>query len=213
MANEYATIEEFFGDVPGAETEDPAQLVPLTRRLTSASRAIDTYTRRASGAFSPSPEDATERVVYGTGEAVLPLSEFVPASVVTVTTALDGYMPEAWREYRRGSVRGLHTASSAGRLTQYETWADGVPYAVTARWGYEAIPADINEACIMLAARWHRAKDDGFSGVIGGLTQDRTIIERAFPPAVKQLLDPFVEAPEDEDSRVDFGRLAPTDFN
>lgn len=213
MAESYLTIEQFFAEVPGALTTDEVSVVALERRLASVSRAIDKYTRRDPGAFSPSPAEPTALVVYGTGATVLPLIEFVPGSV-SIVGAPSHYMPSAWREYRRGDVRGLHVAAPDGRLiTDGEVWGDGVPFTVTARFGYIETPADVVEAAVQLAARWHRAGSEGFSGVIGALQSDRTIIERAFPPTVKLLLDPYVEQePTDEDARIDVGRLLPGDF-
>lgn len=215
---DYASADDLQGYLSQLGDDD---LPVAEKMLTRASRAIDAYTRRPENAFAPAADSASEMIVYGADSPVLMLTEFVPASVETVT-APTGYMPEAWREWRRkevstGAARvGLHTATSAGILTPRVVWQKGVPFTVKARWGFVATPANVTEACLQLVTRWWRAKDEGFSGVVGSLGADRSIMERGFPPGVKTLLEPYVLAEEvsDEDSgTIERGELIDADHN
>ncbi|MGB8509372.1 MAG: hypothetical protein WCD76_13365 [Pyrinomonadaceae bacterium] len=217
--SDYATSEQLTGYLPRVTSE--ADLATLAGMLTRASRAIDAFTRRHADAFAPAEEEASEQVFYGEGQPVLILPEFVTGSVSTVT-APSSYMPEGFTEFRRreastGTLRvGLHTATAEGVRPPRVGWAKGVPFTVTATWGFEAIPADVTEACLQLVTRWWRAKDEAFAGVIGDISQQRAILERGFPPGVKTLLEPYVLADvetEQEEGGIERGDLLNSDFN
>jgi hypothetical protein len=217
--SDYATVEELSGYLPGITAD--ADLATLSQMLTRASRAIDAYTRRHADAYAPAAAEAAPQIFYGEGQPVLLLPEFVVGSVSTVT-APTGYMPEGFTEFRRreastGSLRvGLHTATTDGIRTPRVGWTKGVPFTVTARWGFEAIPPDVTEACLQLVTRWWRAKDEAFAGVIGDLSQQRAILERGFPPGVKTLLEPYVLADvetEQDEGGIERGELINTDYN
>jgi len=217
--SDYATIENLRGYLSAVTSDE--DLDTLAQMLTRASRAIDAFTRRHADAFQAAGVSATAQTFYGEGQPVLLLSEFVTNSVTTVT-APPGYMPEGYTEFRRreastGSLRvGLHTATADGVRTPRVGWAKGVPFTVTARWGFEATPADVTEACLQLVTRWWRAKDEAFTGVIGDLSQQRLILERGFPPGVKTLLDPYVLADvetEADEGGIERGELINSDFN
>lgn|GEM_PF-5677280 len=196
---DYATLEELLGYLPSVTSDEDKGV--LAAMITRGSRAIDTYTRRDPETFAPAPTEASARRFYGADSAVLLLSEFVADSIEEVT-APTGYMPEDYVEFRRGQIRGLHTATTDKILTPRVVWKKGVPFTVTARWGYAAIPADIKEALMQLVVRWWRSKDEAFAGVIGQVGTDRTIIEKGFPSGVKTLLGPYVleSAEEDEEA-------------
>lgn len=70
------------------------------------------------------------------------------------------------------------------------TWPyGGVVVAVTARWGWEAVPANIKDACLLLAADDLKSKDAPF-GVAG--FGDYVVRVRANPKA-KEKLDPYAK--------------------
>ncbi len=66
-------------------------------------------------------------------------------------------------------------------------WADCETFDVTARWGYTATPLDIAEAVRQIVMRiWETQK-----GVLGQLTPNGFVIERAMPPFAKEILDRY----------------------
>jgi hypothetical protein len=216
---DYAQVTDFQAYLPTVTSE--ADLATLAQMITRASRAIDAYTRRHINAFAQAATEASEQVWYGNDSPVLLTDEFIAGSVATVT-APTGYMPDGYAEFRRreastGSLRvGLHTATAEGILTPRVVWRKGVPFKVTARWGFAAIPADITEACLQLVTRWWRAKDEAFTGVIGDISQQRAILERGFPPGVKTLLEPYVleDVAESENAgTIERGDLLNVDFH
>lgn len=178
------------------------------RAVTAASRAIDSYTKRAVDAFAASPEDGTEEVIYGTGEQSLDIGAFVAKSVTGVVDANGN--PVSVVEHK-GALR---ITDASGRLTG-RRFEQGAPYRVTARYGYAETPADITEACLQLATRWWKGKDESFSGVIGNINRDSTIVERSYPAAVKELLAPYVledTAEKSDDAEIQVGSLNQSDF-
>ncbi|HLM58178.1 MAG TPA: hypothetical protein VK422_18895 [Pyrinomonadaceae bacterium] len=211
--SDYATVEELLGYLPGVTSEEDQGV--LASMLTRGSRAIDSFTRRPDNAFAPAPSGSAERVIYGEGSAVLRLPEFVEGSVEGVA-APTGYVPAGYVEFRRAGVVGLHTATPEGILTARVEWAKGVPYRVTARWGYAETPGAVKEALLQLVVRWWRTKDEAFAGVVGQIGTDRTVWERGFPSGVKTLLAPYVleEALEDEAAgTIERGELLDADTN
>ncbi len=218
--SDYATLAELLDYLPLVSSDEDK--AALGRMLTRGSRAIDAYTRRADDAFAPAPEDESEQIIYGTGQAVLLLPEFVAGSIESVTAPQGYYLPAGYVEFRRrdittGALRvGLHTATTDKILTPRVVWASGVPFTIVARWGFQAIPGSIKEALLQLLVRWWRTKDEAFTGVIGSLGTDRTIIERGFPSGVKTLLEPYVleEAEQDEAAGIiERGELRDADTN
>jgi hypothetical protein len=47
------------------------------------------------------------------------------------------------------------------------SWQAGVPYTVSASYGWGAAPADIKQACLEIAVAIYRGRDAGYSDVVG----------------------------------------------
>lgn len=193
---DYCTIEDLVGRAAEGETPAKSGYLPqvsadedkvtLAEIITRVSRRIDAYVTdgRVENFFAPAAAGASDLVVYGDDVSYLVLPEFVPGSVSKLT-GQSGIEITSFVE--RGS--GIHLTDGAGNLTRRSYFGEGIAYVVTARWGLAATPADIVEATLQTVVRTYRSKDEAFSGVIGGLRQDGSIIERAMPAAVKEALD------------------------
>lgn len=193
---DYCSLEQLVGRLAEGEAGEMSGYLPqvtseedkaaLAELITRVSRRIDAYVTdgQAENFFAASPAGATEGTFYGDGCSYLWLPEFVPGSVSKLV-GLRGVEIETFVE----QPTGLQLADADGVLTRGAVFGDGVPYKVTARFGFAAIPADINEAALQLSVRTYRSKDEGFSGVIGAMRNDGAIIERAMPVAVKEILD------------------------
>jgi len=218
---DYATLAELVTGYLPSITSAADQTV-LSSMITRASRAIDTRTRRPIDAFAPAPPTASAAVFYGENQAVLWLPEFVTGSVTLVTATSVEYLPAAYREFRRreistGSLRvGLHTATTDGILTPRAMWAKGVPFTVTARWGFLTTPAEITEACLTLVRHWWRQQQGEVSGPIGDLEKGRGGDQSGFPRGVVELLAAYVLDDVAEDSEagtIERGDLLNSDFD
>jgi hypothetical protein len=220
VENLYATVEELAPRAPGVITKDEAGEITDEGRaageslLEAISRAIDSKTRRHPGAFMASPESPTERVVYGNGKSCLEIPEHVPGSVGPTVTTIAGITPPKFVEYRAT----LCITDDVGVMLRSESWRDGVPYRVTARWGYPATPADIREGCLVWAAIRARLNAGDMSGAVTTITRDGATLQRDdVPPAVNDLIKPYVlperENDDDQQGIVETGHLRDSDVN
>lgn len=168
-------------------TDDEAK-AKVSEIISRVSRRIDAYVTDATveDYFAPAAQDASTKKIRGEGVSYLSLPEFVPGTVSAVTAPAGFTVPDFEEEGQTLVIR-----DSYGARTRSRAWLEDVPYTVTARWGLAAVPAPIIEAALQLVVRTYRAGDEAFSGVIGGIRQDGSIIERGWPAAVKEILDGY----------------------
>lgn len=211
--SDYADLDNLSrGYLPNVTSdEDKATLAGM---ITRASRAIDGRTRRADDAFAPAPEEPSEQTFYGEGSAVLRVAEYVAGSIATVTGPASS-LPEGYVEFRRAKVVGLHTADAQKILTPRVSWGRGVPFKVTARWGYQVTPGAIVEATYQLVRAWWRQASGETYGVIGDVGT-RPAPERGIPKVVDDLIAPFVlddVVAEEDEGTIERGSLFDADVN
>lgn len=213
----YATTDQLRGGYIPALSENDA--TTLDEMLERASRAIDSKTRRHKDAFAPSPEEPSDQLVYGAGQAVLLLPDFIAGSVASVTPGVEGTMPPKWVEFRRrdaadGVLRvGLHTAAASGILTPRVVWMNGAPFTVRARFGFAETPAEVVEATLKLVRAWWRAGTGEISGTTNELQAARAP-ERGFPREVLDLIEHLILADvlaEADEGLIEVGDLHDTD--
>lgn len=165
----------------------------LIDKLAIATQVIDTELGFAFGTAT-----AGTRVVYGDGTDYLVPPAFVAGSVTSVTT-LSGYTIPSYI-VSEGMLVVTTLAGVVGSILTYPSlanwrgvggWLKGVPYTVAATYGYSAVPADIKECCIELAVRMWRAKDAGFSDVVGVEGGGAVGYNGALPAMVKAILDKY----------------------
>jgi len=118
----------------------------------------------------------------------------------------------SWVEIR-GSIC---TVDSTGVLSRLDKWRDGVPYTVTARWGYDTTPADIREATLVWAAMRARLNAGDMSGAVTTILRDgSTLMRDDVPPAVKDLLAPYIlpekEIEDDQKGLLEYGDIRSDD--
>ena len=70
-------------------------------------------------------------------------------------------------------------------------WLSGLPYTVSATFGYTTVPADIVECCLEIAVRIWRGRDAGFSDVVGVEGSGAVGYNGALPAMVKRVLDHY----------------------
>jgi hypothetical protein len=192
---EYCTPEQVYGSdeiegyLPEASEERKQSLIAEV--IARCSRRIDNYVTggRETDYFAPAPPPSA-KTVAGCGLSFLKLPAHLAGSVSAVSVP-DGYTVPDFIE-RNGKLYRVND-STEKRISRSGVWLDGLPYSVTARWGkYLETPEPIVEACLHLVVRTFRSRDEGFSGVIGNIqTSGQLIFERAFPVAVKEILDVY----------------------
>jgi hypothetical protein len=166
----------------------------IQQAIDAASAYID---RRLGYSFGTATAAAGARVLYGSGSDFLPLpGDYVAGSVTSVTSAYatpptyverNGYLVvDRGGVSGQGRYVGLYPAGTSG-------WLPGVAYTVNATYGYTvgAVPEDIKEACFELAVRIFRARDAGYSDVVGVDGAGGVGYNGAEPAFVKKILDSY----------------------
>lgn len=195
----YATVadmRDYLDQLPASVATD-AKLQDILDRATAI---IDTDLGFAFGTTS-----TTTATVYGDGTDYLQPPRFVAGSV-TAVTAPTGYTApsyveqDGWLVVTRGGRIGT---PRAGALYTYDPiyevsvpsagWLTGLPYTVAATYGYASVPADIVECCLEIAVRIYKAKDAGFSDVVGVDGSGAVGYSGALPNLVKRILDRYRE--------------------
>lgn len=184
----YADATQLIADyIPDAKSA--AEIAAVGRILASVSAFVDTYCRRESGYFTAASVSASDKRIRGMGERFLQLPVHVFGSITAVEvygTAIDT------ANYYESDRNGwLYTENTASNLIEgfgrYDLFEDGEIYTVTARWGYESTPADIAEAVrLTTKAVWESQK-----GVLGEVTPDGFVVERALPLFAREVLDNY----------------------
>lgn len=180
--NEYFTQEELRKRlVKSSFTAD--ELTEVTALREAISRMVDDYLGVEDGYFI-APTVATTRRIYGSGGS----SHFLPLPVygsVTVTAPAGITVPNFTVE-----GNNLLTLTEDDRRSPLIVWTYGMPYDVTGFWGYSAIPPQIREACLEIAARIFRERPaQGVVGMVGELQTQEGF--RGFPTTARVILDNF----------------------
>lgn len=191
----YADKDQLIADYLPEATGDE-EIAAVGRILDAASAFVDSYCKRASGFFAPSPNDATVRRVRGEGREFLRLPIHVFGSIEQIND--EEFTAWSNRVYESDKSGWLYFESdefgnegmgffSAG--CPYKRWTDGRVYKVKARWGYAATPLPIVEAIRLITTRIYETQ----KGTIGQVSANGFINERLIPTAAKDLLKPFIK--------------------
>lgn len=172
------------------DLKSAADSAAVARILDAVSAFVDTYCRRPAGHFDPASSSASERRVRGEGGHCLRLPVHVPGTVSAVK--VNGSTIDSANYYESEKNGWLYLENDPWTPERsldehFSEWTDGRIYKVTARWGYPATPADLQEAVRQtVAAVWDRQR-----GVLGELTPNGFVIERAMPLFAREVLDSY----------------------
>lgn len=132
-----------------------------------------------AGTYDP----PTEKRVCGEGEHFLRLPVHVPGTIEQVS--LHGGVIDSAHYYESEKNGWLYYDGDTYDRSDY--WIDGALYTVKARWGFAATPLDLEEAIRQTVARiWQAQK-----GVLGEVTPNGFVIERAMPLFAREVLDRY----------------------
>lgn len=182
-------LEQFEGDGTLDTTHDSVLLAILER----AEAFVNSYIGTTS---SLSAAAASTTIVYGNGLQSLTLPPLVPGSV-TLVTAPSGYTIPDYIEQdgalvltdSSGIVLQPYRSSLAFTTGSPIRWTYGVPYTVSATFGWSAGDlAILAEATLQTAVQLWRFRDTGGSDVSG--TEGAVVVVKAgWTPLVKSGLD------------------------
>lgn len=178
---------------------NPADLETIETICAAASRVIDHYTGRGADAFDPAKVAVAEsRIFYGRGTNAIWLSkwrisDFLPESLTIpagVTLPAGYSVPHFILDAR---APRLLAVNESGMKHKSYFWPEDMPVTVTAKWGFAEIPQDIRAAHAQIVVRFWRGKDESFSGVIGRINSDQSIVEKELPVTARMILDLYAE--------------------
>lgn len=158
----------------------------LTKLIERASRYFDLVCGVTPGFFESAGSTATARTFYGDGTNFLRLDSYINGSLNAAVSVPDGYEAPTFIE-RNGFLVLSSNGSLSHRIAPYPSfsvngyggWWSGVPITVTAKWGYEATPADVKMAVIELVINLLRETDPAAVKLVG--TEGQVIREK-MPP-------------------------------
>ncbi len=186
----YADLDNLITDyIPEATSDE--EIASIGRILDSVSAFVDSYCRRQSGYFAPSPDTPSMKRVRSEGGRFLRLPVHVFGSVVVDAADASLYYESdvnGWL-YREGGLSADCVVNSSFALEAgYSQWTPEGVYRVTARWGYAATPLPVAEAVRLITARiWQTQR-----GTIGQTTSEGFIQEKLIPQAARDFLQQFI---------------------
>lgn len=189
MANEYTTLPLLKAYVGETTTTNDAL---LQQCLTTASRSIDSYTRRRfyadSSAAARSYRLAGRLVSDSDGD--LAIVDDISSLTGLVVETGNGTSWTAVTDYTTEPDNALATGKPATYIRLPVTGAVGTMIRVTAKYGWPAVPDEVVQATLLQAARLFKRKDS-VGGTVGSEEFGFLRITRV-DPDVQALLRPFV---------------------
>jgi hypothetical protein len=194
ITNGYATLAEVKAALRLTDSVDDTL---LERAIESASRRIDGYCGRWFYKTS-----ATAVNIYPINEYLVAFPDDVSNTSITIKidTNADGTYATTLTqgvdyilEPTDAALRGYpytHARMVGGQTFPLEVTPSFPTVQVTAQWGWNAVPSDVSQACVLLSMRQF-ARLNAALGVVG--FADMAITVRAVDPDVRDLLNQYVK--------------------
>lgn len=194
VENGYLTREELeaaLGNESGGSSHD----AELERAINAASRQIDSWCG-AQFWREPTP---TPRLFRAADPHVLWVGDFADTASVTVATDGDGdgafeteWAPQEWQAEPLVPVHGRPFTQVVAAGARRFPWRRGCGQLrprvrITAAWGWPSVPAEVIQACQILAVDHYKSKD--LTGGVAGFGEYNPVRVAAFNPQAKALLE------------------------
>lgn len=190
MSYRYASLDNLIKDLLPASVDNADETEAIGRVLDGVSNFIDKFTRRPEKYFMPVASNAvpTPRYFCGEGNNFLRIPVHVGiATIADVDASLfyehqeNGWLYLTPNEIFTGDPFFIPSSLSN------RVFAENARFRVSAKWGFAETPAGISEAARELTLRtWETQR-----GIFGQLTPAGTVVERAMPPIVEEILLTF----------------------
>lgn len=176
-------------DVRGAATQmtvtalaDPT----LESIIERASRMFDLVCGVEPEYFEPAAPDAeaSNKTIYGDGSSYLKLPSYVPGSLNETLTYPDNYTALDFIERDGYLIQTSSDGIAAPFLNYSSGWYGGVPITISAIWGYETTPADVQMAVIELTINLWRETDPASLKITN---LDNQPLREKLPPRVAEI--------------------------
>lgn len=213
-ADDYVTMDQVRAYVYQSQDADEEFLVRIIPR---ASRLFDVAASVSDGYFSKGSiaQTASIRYFWGDGTDYLKIDPYLasPAPVVTMPTgfAVLNYIEanpnknprqntagEFYLVRRYGDNYSTFAALNERRdyffaefsnQVDYVGWPAGIRVGVTAKWGWDSTPAEVQEAVLETIASIWRSKDQGFARAVA--IDGVAVINSPLPPRAQFIADSY----------------------
>jgi len=194
ITNGYTTLADLKAALRLTDNVDDSL---LEKAIESASRRIDGYCGRWFYKTS-----ATAVNIYPINEYLVAFPDDVSSTSITIKidTNADGTYATTLTqgvdyilEPTDAALRGYpytHARMVGGQTFPLEVTPSFPTVQVTAQWGWNAVPSDVSQACVLLSMRQF-ARLNAALGVVG--FADMAITVRAVDPDVRDLLNQYVK--------------------
>lgn len=179
----YANLENLLTDYL-SEVKKDIEKDAIERMLAGVSSFVDKYCNRPSGYFDPAIETPSMKRVRGEGYHFLRLPKHVFGSITEINSQSFADLSSQIYESDKNGWLYYETSEFGNDCKSFEY---GKVYKVTARWGFEATPADIQQAVCQIVQRWFRTAN----GIIGDQMPNGFVLEREMPKSAKAVLDTY----------------------
>lgn len=178
--SDYATTEQIKAFAREADGLDSAEGWEIL--ATAASRAIDAVCEVPEGFFAEASSEVEEKIFYGDGSSLVRLSPYRPGTYALEQSGIndEDEMPEGVIE--KGEQGLQHLVLDGGHFEE------GLKVRVSAAWGFDRVPADIQFAAVQLALLMWRQSDVSFASIANS---DSNLILKELPPVVKAITDRY----------------------
>lgn len=213
-ADDYVTMDQVRAYVYQSQDADEEF---LTRIVTRASRIFDLAASLPDGYFSKgsTAQTASIRYFWGDGTDYLKVDPYLssPAPVVTMPTGFavlnhvevnpnknprQNTPGEFYLSRRYGDNYSTLAALNERRdyffaefsnQVDYVGWPAGIRVGVTAKWGWDSTPAEVQEAVLETIASIWRGKDQGFARAVA--VDGIAVINSPLPPRAQLIADSY----------------------
>lgn len=189
IVNGYATLAEVKASLRLTDNADDAL---IETAIEGASRRIDGYCNRWFYKTAATPVKVYSSTLYQIG------TDDISSSSITVKIdgAADGTFNTTWTQNQQYQIEPLNsviTGNPYRRIVaingyQFPIAIDKPLVQVTAQWGWDSVPSDVKQACILLSIRGF-ARLNAALGVVG--FADMAIQVRPVDPDVRDLLHTY----------------------
>jgi len=193
ITNGYATLADI-KSLLRINVDDTTDDAALERCITAASRRIDSKCARRFYADA----NATARTYVATSSYRVDIDDVssLTGFIVKTDDNADGIFETTWAaaDYQVEPLNAIAEGEPVRRVISIDgvwpSWQAPAPVQITAKWGWPAVPAEVGEACLLLAGQLFK-RQDSLLGVAG--FGDLGVINvRTFDPHIEQLLAPYI---------------------
>jgi hypothetical protein len=199
----YVSVDEFkaWARLDVGDTVDDVEVAAV---LLAAERSVDAHCGRQFARLVTGTQTATQRTFTPRTNTLLDVHDFwtdsglvvesrVSVDSAWVTWAAADYQAEPLNGVRDGVAGWPSFRLRAVRARWFPMWKGGATVRVTAKWGWAAVPDEVQLATLMQASRWLKRRESP-AGLLEFMGDGAAVRVSPLDGDVLRLLQPYVVA-------------------